>query len=154
MRFFIATALLTAVASIHAATSPYDESADAKSDIHAALVDAAAAKMSVLVVFGTNWCGDCRALDNALKSGSSAPLIQKSFAVVKVDVGHFDRNVELAASYGVPLKSGIPAVAILSADGKALYATSAGELADARKMSDAEILQFFTNVVKTDTKDK
>jgi hypothetical protein len=31
--------------------------------------------------------------------------------VVKVDVGPFDRNVDLAQRYGVPLRKGIPTVA-------------------------------------------
>ena len=40
----------------------------------------------------------------------------------------------------------IPAVAILSEDGKPLYATRSGELADARKMGDAGIYEFFAKV--------
>jgi thioredoxin 1 len=35
---------------------------------------------------------------------------------------------------------------VLSADNKVLYATRAGELADARRMSDTGIYDFFQNV--------
>lgn len=53
---------------------------------------------------------------------------------MKVDVGRFDRNTDIAASYGVPLKNGIPAVVVISPQGEPIYATRAGELADARSM--------------------
>ena len=129
-----------------AADAPYNEAADAKADIRTTLAAAQLAKLPVLVVFGANWCGDCRMLDTAFKTGASAPLMAKSFRIVKVDVGRFDRNVDIATGYGVPLKNGIPAVAVLAADGRLLYATAGGELADARKMGDTGVLDFFAKV--------
>ena len=82
----------------------------------------------------------------AFKSGTSAPLINKNFKVVKVNVGRFDKNVEIAETYGVPLKSGIPAVVVLTPEGKVTYATRAGELADARRMGESGIYDFFVKV--------
>jgi protein disulfide-isomerase len=52
----------------------------------------------------------------------------------------------VADAYGVPLKNGIPAVAVLSAQGQVVYATKAGELADARSMGDQSIHDFFAKV--------
>jgi thioredoxin 1 len=138
----------------HAASPPaaragmYDEAADAKAQVQAALGEARHARLPVLVVFGANWCGDCKMLDMAMKGGASAPLIQQHFKVVKVDVGRFDRNLDLAEAYGVPLKKGIPAVAVLSPQGQVLYATRGGELADARNMGDTGIYDFFSKVAK------
>ncbi|MEP6607982.1 MAG: thioredoxin family protein [Burkholderiaceae bacterium] len=146
MRTFLAIALAFGVSVADAAPQVYNETADAKAEIRTALAAARQAKVPVLVVFGANWCGDCKVLDMSFKTGSSAPLIQKNFKVVKVDVGRFDRNLDVAESYGVPLKSGIPAVAILSADGKVVYATRGGELADARKMGDTGIYDFFAKI--------
>jgi protein disulfide-isomerase len=85
-------------------------------------------------------------LDKAMKEGTSAPLIAREFRVVKVDVGKFDRNVDVAESYGVPLKKGIPAIAVLSAKGEVLYATRGGELADARKMGESGVYDFLKRV--------
>ena len=129
-----------------AAENPYDETADAKLDIKQALARAAATKTSVIVVFGANWCGDCKMLDSALKSGPSAKLLTRDFQVVKVNVGHWDKNLDVAKSYGVPLEQGIPAVAILSPKNKVLYVTKEGELANARKMGDTGIYDFFKRV--------
>ena len=133
-------------ATANAANLPYDETADAKLDIKQALTQAATANTPVIVVFGANWCGDCRALDTAMKNGASAPLLSRDFKIVKVDVGQMDKNLDVARSYGVPLDKGIPAVAIISTNNEVLYATKAGELADARKMGDKAIYEFFKRV--------
>ncbi len=141
-------ALMLGIASaVHAATPLYDETADAKAQIRSALAQVEPAKLPVLVVFGANWCGDCKALDLAFKEGRSATLISKSFKVVKVNVGRFDRNTDIAESYGVPLKNGIPAIAVLSSQGKLIYATKAGELADARNLGDKGIYELFSRIV-------
>jgi protein disulfide-isomerase len=134
-----------AVAAI-AAGNPYDETADAKLDLKQALAEAATTQTPVIVVFGANWCGDCKMLDTAMKTGASAALLSRDFKIVKVNVGRFDKNRDIVESYGVPLKKGIPAVVILSPKNKVLYATKEGELADARKMGDNGVYEFFKRV--------
>jgi thioredoxin 1 len=146
MRILVASLVLAAASLAVANPPPYDEAADARTAIQAALVQAQKSKVPVLVVFGANWCADCKVLDMAFKSGTTAPLINKSFRVVKVNVGRFDKNVEIADAYGVPLKNGIPAVAVLRPEGKVTYATRAGELADARRMGESGIYDFFIKV--------
>ena len=129
-----------------AADPMYNETADAKAEIKRALAQAATTGVPVLVIFGANWCGDCKTLDMAIKQGASARLVAKDFKVVKVNVGRFDRNVDIAQSYGVPLKNGIPAVVVLSPKSEVLYITREGELADARNMGENGIYEFFKKV--------
>ena len=85
-------------------------------------------------------------LDAAMKSGASAPLLSRDFKIVKVNVGRFDKNVDVAKSYGVPLDKGIPAVVILSPENKVLYVTKEGEVANARKMGEDGVYEFFKRV--------
>jgi thioredoxin 1 len=144
--------IMFVAAAAHAADKPYNETADAKLDIQHAL--AGATNTPIIVVFGANWCPDCLMLDNAMKHGTTAELLARDFEIVKVDVGHFDKNVDVAESYGVPLKKGIPAVAILSSKGAVLYVTKEGELANARKMSEDGIYQFFKNVTASAKENK
>jgi protein disulfide-isomerase len=139
--FFAFFALVAA-----ASDSPYNETADAKLDIKQALTQAATNQTSVIVVFGANWCGDCKMLDAAMKSGTSAPLLARDFQIVKVNVGRWDKNLDLAKTYGVPLDKGIPAVVILSPTGKILYVTKEGELANARQMGENGVYEFFKQV--------
>jgi thioredoxin len=144
----ILPALLLAFLAVAAtaADGPYDEKADAKIQIKQTLTEAEKTKTPVILVFGANWCPDCRVLDIAMKSGASAPLIAKDFKIVKVDVGRMDKNVDVAEKYGVPLKKGIPAVAIVSSSSEVLYVTKEGELANARKMGDQGIYDFLKRV--------
>lgn len=146
MRPLLAAVLLTLVAVATAGAPIYDEASDAHADLRAALADASRANLPLLVVFGANWCGDCTVLDAAFRSGSSARLIADRFKVLHVNVGRFDHNVDIAKSLGVPLRDGIPAVAVLTGDGRLIYATRAGELADARTMGDKGIYEFFARV--------
>src|SRR6266850_2148579 len=133
-------AALTATLAF-AAAQPYDEAADAKADLKQALNASKADQQPVLVIFGANWCKDCRALDAALQTGRNAEL-------VKIDVGNFDKNLDVAEAYGNPIKKGIPAAVVLSPDNKVLYATRLGELADARNMSETGIYDFFKGVTQ------
>jgi protein disulfide-isomerase len=146
MKLFYALCLVFLMAGARAAEQPYDESADAKLDIKQALAQATIAKTPVIVVFGANWCGDCQMLSKAMKTGSSAPLLAHDFQIVKVNVGHFDKNLDIAEAYGVPLKKGIPAVVILSNKNEVLYATREGEVADARRMGEDGVYKFFKRV--------
>ena len=146
-QLFCLATLLVAVA-VSAADLPYNEAADTKAEVRQALVAASATNKPVLLIFGANWCADCRALDTALKTETNADLMTREFKVVKIDVGRFDRNLDIAAAYGNPIKQGIPAAVVLSADNRVLYATRADELADARRMSKEGIHEFFVEAAK------
>jgi len=139
-------ASLTAAIPAGAQTAPkpiYNEQADARAELNMALAEAHAQNKNVLVVFGANWCPDCRALAGKMGTGALASHVDKRFVVLKVDVGRFTKNVDLAEQMGVPLKKGIPAVAVLKNDGTVASATSGGELADARGMGDDAVLRVF-----------
>jgi len=63
--------------------------------------------------------------------------------IVEVDVGREDKNLDLAEKYRVPIKHGIPALAVLNSHGNLLYAMDQGQFADARHMSYDAIKEFF-----------
>ena len=126
----------------------YDESANAAEQIQAAQKAAKAAGKSALVVFGANWCGDCKMLDLEMHQGELAKLVNDRLVVVKVDVGRFDRNKEVTGRYGNIVKKGIPSVVLLRADGSVAYQTDGGELADARKMGREGVTKFFGTMLE------
>ncbi|MEP7157247.1 MAG: thioredoxin family protein [Betaproteobacteria bacterium] len=126
---------------------PYNEAADAKAEVQAALKTAKAENKAALLVFGGNWCGDCKVLDMEMHQGELAKLVNDRLVVVKVDVGRFDKNLDVVDRYGKVLKKGVPSVVLLRADGSVAYQTDGGELADARKMGREGITQFFVTMV-------
>ena len=129
-----------------AADQVYDERADAKKDIRTAIVQASRAGQpakNIILVFGANWCKDCRALAEQMLKDELAALVVKNFVVVKIDVGRMDKNLDVAGKYGVPVENGIPALAVLDSKGKLLFVQDQGQFADARHMSYESIKAFF-----------
>ena len=121
----------------------YDEKADAHRDIAAAIAHAEGSKKNIVLIFGANWCADCHALHAQMHKADLASLIDRSFVIVEVDVGRMDKNLDVAEKFRVPLKRGIPALAVLDSRGNALYAMDQGQFADARSMSYESIKAFF-----------
>lgn len=120
----------------------YPASADAKKEIAEAIRAATETHRRVLVVFGGNWCYDCHVLEEAFHSPEISPLIDQSFQVVHVDIGRMDKNLEIARQFDVPLDRGVPAIAVLDADGKLLFSQKRGEFEAARSMAPEDILDF------------
>jgi len=126
---------------------PYDESADAHQQVASAIAEAAKAQKNVVLVFGANWCGDCRALNAQMHKDELAALIASNYEVVKIDVGRFNKNKDIAVKYHVPLAHGIPTLAVLDPGGNVLYAMDQGQFSNARSMSYESIRDFFVKWV-------
>ncbi|HZE23852.1 MAG TPA: thioredoxin family protein [Blattabacteriaceae bacterium] len=118
----------------------YRADANAAQDIRRALATAVQQHKNVLVDFGGNWCIDCHVLENAFHQPRIAPLLNSNYIVVHVDVGKYDKNLELAKKYHVNLEKGVPSLAVLDAQGKVLYGTS--DFERARMMSEDDVIQF------------
>ncbi len=141
---------LSALLSIHvlAADVPvYDESADAQTQLSQALVKAKADNKQVMVVFGANWCGDCKMLDGEFKKPALKSLLDANYVIVKVDVNRFNKNLDVVKPYGEVIKKGIPSIVIATSANQLIYATNGGELADARKMGETGVAEFFRELV-------
>lgn len=115
---------------------PYHAS-DAKAEIAAARARAVKAHKRLLIDLGGNWCLDCRLLAGTMELPQLRPFVAKHFEVVTVDVGRFDQNMDIPASYGIKGRlQGVPAVLIV--DPKTNKLVNAGRetaLADARSMT-------------------
>jgi len=122
---------------------PYDESADVKAEIVTALARAQAENKLILLTFGANWCPDCRAFDKAIHEPELAPTVEDRYVLVKVDVGNWDKNIDVIQRFGNPVAGGIPSIVVLDAQEHNLYATKAGQLASSRNMSTEEFVRFF-----------
>lgn len=113
-------------------SGPYSESANARADIQQTLAQAQENQQPLVIIFGANWCSECQALSMELTTGPDAEKIANEFQLVKVNVGNFDTNLDVAHDYGNPISGGIPGAALLSSDGNIVYVTKPGELASAR----------------------
>jgi thiol-disulfide isomerase/thioredoxin len=123
-----------------AATALYDPTANARADIEAALAAAKADGKRVLIDYGADWCPDCHSLAAIMEGAAGRPLIEPAFHVVRVDVGMWDHNLDVAKEYGNAIWNGIPAVVALDANGKIVGSSADGSLANARAMTEEEVL--------------
>jgi len=120
----------------------YSETANPRVDIAAALAQAKSNHKRVLLDFGGDWCGDCQVLDLFFHQAPNDALLQNNFVLVHVWIGHMDTHLDVAQMYGVPISKGVPALAVLGADGKVLYAQATGEFRDMRHMEPASVTEF------------
>jgi protein disulfide-isomerase len=145
----LSAASLTALPSRAATDLPYDESAVPTAQLQKALDAARQENKRVLIVFGANWCPDCRELDKDIHAGGDLTrLIDQRYVVLKVDVGHFDKNLDFTHLYGTPIGKGIPSVVVVTPKNEVVYETRAGELADARDMGNDGIYHFFKDLAE------
>jgi thiol:disulfide interchange protein len=120
----------------------YSAEADPKAEIAAALKQASLEHKRIILDFGGDWCGDCQVLDIYFHQSPNVELVDKNFLIVHVDIGHFDKNLDITEKYDVPLKKGVPALAVIDADGKLLYSQQAAEFGDMRYMYPASVTDF------------
>jgi thiol:disulfide interchange protein len=120
----------------------YDPSVDARKEIAASLREAKADHKNVILVFGGNWCFDCHVLNYWFHQPGIVETVEGNYHVVHVDVGQFDKNIDLTEKYGVNIKKGVPAISILGSDGKLLYGDKNGEFENARSMKPNDIVAF------------
>jgi thioredoxin 1 len=120
----------------------YPDPAQARPEIAAALKAAAATHKRVLIDFGGNWCGDCQVLDIYFHNDANRPILDSNFVLVHVNIGHMDENVDIAQQYRVPLERGVPALAVLSENGKLLYSQQTGQFEAMRRMESSAVTQF------------
>jgi thiol:disulfide interchange protein len=98
----------------------------------------------VLVDFGGDWCPDCQVLDLYLHDPANAPLLAANYVLVHVNIGRIDRNLDIARRLEVPLKKGVPALAVLGGDGRLIYSQKSGEFESMRGMQSAAVTEFLT----------
>ena len=120
----------------------YSAEADPKAQIASALKQASLEHKRVILDFGGDWCGDCQVLDIYFHQSPNLELLDKNFLLVHVDIGRFDKNLDIPEKYNVPLKKGVPALAVLDSDGKLLYSQQSAEFGDMRYMYSTSVTDF------------
>lgn len=116
---------------------PYDEHADADAALARARARAAAEHKLLLIDLGGNWCPDCRILAATMQLPEVKAFVDAHYVGVAVDVGRFDKNLQVPARYGITSRlEGVPSLLIVDPKSdRLLDAGHTAALADARHMS-------------------
>lgn len=116
---------------------PYSQTAPAMASVDKARARAKASGKLLLIDLGGNWCLDCRILAGTMELPEMAGWVRKHYEVVAVDVGRFDRNLDVPARYGFTQRlTGVPALLVVDPKSDTLLNTGrTTALADARSMT-------------------
>jgi thiol:disulfide interchange protein len=116
--------------------APYDSRRNGPADVDAALARAKAAHKLLLIDFGANWCVDCRVLAGVLALPEMRAWMLKHYELVQVDIGQFDRNLDLPRRFGGPRLDAVPAMLVIDPETRKLRNTD-----DLMGLSDARLMQ-------------
>lgn len=98
-------------------TSLYDEKAVATDQVRVARQKAQKEGKRVLIMWGENMCGFCVFLNDILVNDTVvAPLVKTDYVWIKINIGKFDRNTDLAEYYSTAIldkNTGAPALTIV-----------------------------------------
>jgi thioredoxin 1 len=142
------TTLLAAVLAFAATparcTEPniYPPAEQAKADLSAALAAAAATHKRVILDFGGNWCPDCHVLDRYFHDPTNKPMLDANYILVHINIGHMNENLDIAERYQIPLRKGVPALAVLGEHGELLHSQQTGEFQAMRGMQSSAVNEF------------
>lgn len=106
-----------AIVAHDTADVPFDATRNATADVDAALAAAQASGKHVLLVMGGSWCHDSMALWYTLHDARFATMLADRYEIVWVDVGHRDRNIDIATRFGLDGLHGTPTVLIIAPNG-------------------------------------
>ena len=124
------------LADIDVPDAPFDDAANADADVARAFTEARATNKRVLIDLGANWCADCRILAGVMDLPEMRAFIAAHYAVANVDVGRFNRNLQVPSRFGIDLRqSGVPTVLIAEPDGRLVNWGHTAALVDARRMT-------------------
>ncbi|MDE2486593.1 MAG: thioredoxin family protein [Alphaproteobacteria bacterium] len=119
---------------------PYNEKASEKA-VGAAVAQARAQALKehklLLIDLGGNWCGDCRVLAGTIELPELKRFVDDHYVLVTVDVGRFDKNLQVPAAYGIHKRlEGVPSLLVVDPrSNKLLDEGHVSALADARHMT-------------------
>lgn len=85
---------------------------------------------------------------NANPNVDITAAIARAAAQQKLVLLEFDANLDIVEKYGNPIAMGIPAIVVIGPDNRVLFTSDAGELANARNMSEQAVFEFFQGVVR------
>src|SRR6185312_1959984 len=91
----------------------------------------------LLIDLGGNWCGDCRVMAGTFERPEMKTWLDRHFELVNVDVGSFDKNLQVPGAYGIHYRlEGVPALLVVDPrTNKLLDKGKESALQDARSMT-------------------
>jgi thioredoxin-related protein len=122
---------------------PYDGKVYSVNDLNKFINTTIQSDKQPILIFGANWCPDCRIFSGTMNIPKIKSYIDKNFQILYIDVKRYEINMELMEEYGIPSAEGIPRVLVFDKNKNLLNNSNTTEWRTARDRSSQEIFNFF-----------
>ena len=126
---------------------PYDEKIIDSSELDKFINQSINNDKQPVVIFGGNWCPDCRILAGTLAMPTIKKFLQQYYRIIHIDIGRYDRNMELMNHLNIEPKKGVPRVVILDFKKNIVNSSTSSEWTTARDRKEQEIYDYFQKFV-------
>jgi len=125
---------------------PYDGTIYSVKNLNKFMNETVAANKQPILMFGANWCPDCRIFAGTMNIPKIKAYIEERFNVLYIDVKRYEINMHLMEEYGIPSAEGIPRLLVFDKDKNLLNNSRTAEWRTARDRSSQEIFDFFQEI--------
>ena len=127
---------------------PYNGEIYSESDIERFLNSSINKSKQPIIIFGGNWCPDCRILEGTLQLPTIKKYMIEHYEIMHVDVGRYDKNMNLISYFKIPKEEGVPRVLVFDTNKNILNMESTKEWTTARDRKQQEIFNYFQALVQ------
>jgi thiol-disulfide isomerase/thioredoxin len=125
---------------------PSDGIVYSSGDLNKFIEDSINSKKQPIIIFGANWCPDCRIFSGTINIPKVKSYIDNYFEILYIDVQRYEINMSLMEVYGIPSQEGIPRVLVFDLEKELINTSTTAEWITARDRSSQEIFDFFQKV--------
>ena len=125
---------------------PYDGTIYSVKNLNKFMNETIAANKQPILMFGANWCPDCRIFAGTMNIPKIKAYIEEKFNVLYIDVKRYEINMHLMEEFGIPSAEGIPRLLVFDKDKNLLNNLRTAEWRTARDRSSQEIFDFFQEI--------
>ena len=127
---------------------PYNGEIYSESDIERFLDSSINKLKQPIIIFGGNWCPDCRILEGTLQLPTIKKYMDRYYRIMHVDVGRYDKNMNLISYFNIPKEEGVPRVLVFDKNKNILNMDSTKEWTTARDRKQQEIFNYFQSLIQ------
>ena len=125
---------------------PYNGSEYSTNDLNEFISNTITKDKKPIIIFGANWCPDCRIFSATMDIPKIKSYIDKNFEVLYVDVKRYEINMSLMEEFGIEPAEGIPRLLIFDKNRKLINSSNTTEWRTARDRTSQEIFDFFQDM--------
>ena len=128
---------------------PYDGNEISVEEVNKFLSQSIAENKKPIIIFGANWCPDCRIFSGTIDIPKINEFIETYFNILYIDVKRYEINMNLIEYFDIPAEEGIPRVLVFDLNKKVINKNSTAEWRTARDRSSQDIFNFFQEMNKS-----